>query len=512
MGNGIASAEVANRPEGLAIGALVEVRGQRWVVGDLECGDSCTLVTLQSIEDGRYGDTLEVDLGGRAGPSRAAQRLAARRSPHAGFDPPERLAAFLDAVRWGAVTSADVETAAGAVPVRRRDRGLPARAGRPCGRRAARQPAARRRRRPRQDDRGRAGRPGAAAAPPRPARHGRLPGRADAEVARRDGREVRPRLHHRRLRALRAGAPHLRQRRQPVPGLPADHRQPAWLRRPEGAAPAATRCCRPDGPTIPAHLRPADPRRGAPRRARRAEAAVRRRLAADQADPPARPALRAPAVPVGHPAQRLPGVVHRAAGDARRPALRPRRRAGPGARSARSWSAGSSATSSMPTARRGSSSGSRPARSRWTTRTSEREIHAPARPTSPRCGGSGSRRSGGPQGRPTWSRCCSRSGCSPARPRSPTPSASTSRRCATRRGTASPGRSRRRPGVAGRASSTTSRPTTTRSSPTPRTTRSAAPARCSPTPTDDGDRACCERMRALGARARGAARTPRRAS
>ena len=27
-----------------------------------------------------------------------------------GFDPPERLAAFLDAVRWSAVTSADVKT------------------------------------------------------------------------------------------------------------------------------------------------------------------------------------------------------------------------------------------------------------------------------------------------------------------------------------------------------------------------------------------------------------------
>ena len=62
----------------------------------------------------------------------------------------------------------------------------------------------------------------------------------------------------------------------------------------------------------------------------RAETAVRGGLPADQADPLAGPALRAPAVPVRDTAQRLPGVVHRAAGDHRRPAVRPRRRPRPG--------------------------------------------------------------------------------------------------------------------------------------------------------------------------------------
>ena len=90
---------------------------------------------------------------------------------------PDALDAFLDAVRWGAILERRPARAAGAVPERDRDRGLPARPARPGAADAARQPADRRRRRPRQDDRGRPGRPGAAAAPPRPARPGRLPGR-----------------------------------------------------------------------------------------------------------------------------------------------------------------------------------------------------------------------------------------------------------------------------------------------------------------------------------------------
>ncbi|HZO66584.1 MAG TPA: DISARM system SNF2-like helicase DrmD [Kribbellaceae bacterium] len=93
----------------LAIGALVAVRGQRWVVSDVEAGDRSHLVSLQSVEDGRYGETLdviwEVEPGRRVLPSRPLPEVAEH-----GFDPPERLAAFLDAVRWSAVTSADVKT------------------------------------------------------------------------------------------------------------------------------------------------------------------------------------------------------------------------------------------------------------------------------------------------------------------------------------------------------------------------------------------------------------------
>ena len=43
-----------------AIGDLVAVRGQRWVVSDVDASGSSTLVTLQSVEDGRYNETLDV--------------------------------------------------------------------------------------------------------------------------------------------------------------------------------------------------------------------------------------------------------------------------------------------------------------------------------------------------------------------------------------------------------------------------------------------------------------------
>jgi hypothetical protein len=65
------------------------------------------------------------------------------------------------------------DRAAGAVPLRRHDRGLPARPGGAGAVDAAHQPADRRRRGTRQDDRGRAGYAGAdAAAPATPASHG----------------------------------------------------------------------------------------------------------------------------------------------------------------------------------------------------------------------------------------------------------------------------------------------------------------------------------------------------
>src|SRR5438093_13331483 len=103
------------------VNALVEVRGRRWVVSHLdpaqgepsarteqpaEGGMVSTVVTLQSVEDGRYGETLdvvwEVEPGRRVLPVGSLPDLA-----DDWFDPPQRLAAFLDAVRWSAVTSAD---------------------------------------------------------------------------------------------------------------------------------------------------------------------------------------------------------------------------------------------------------------------------------------------------------------------------------------------------------------------------------------------------------------------
>ncbi|HZM84907.1 MAG TPA: DISARM system SNF2-like helicase DrmD [Candidatus Limnocylindrales bacterium] len=95
--------------EDLKIGALVAVRGQRWVISDVEAAEHSHLVSLQSVEDGRYGETLdviwEVEPGRRVLPSGSLPDVVEH-----GFDPPERLVSFLDAVRWSAVTSADVKT------------------------------------------------------------------------------------------------------------------------------------------------------------------------------------------------------------------------------------------------------------------------------------------------------------------------------------------------------------------------------------------------------------------
>ena len=85
-------------------GALVRVRGQRWIVGAVEAGPE-PLVELNSIEDGRYGEALRVfwdvevdaeviDAGALPAPE--------------DFDPPANVAAFLDAARWSSATSADV--------------------------------------------------------------------------------------------------------------------------------------------------------------------------------------------------------------------------------------------------------------------------------------------------------------------------------------------------------------------------------------------------------------------
>ncbi|MER7207477.1 DISARM system SNF2-like helicase DrmD [Streptosporangium sp. NPDC000239] len=94
---------------GPAIGDLVSVRGQSWVVGEVHTGGTGTLVSLQSVEDGRYDDRLdviwEIEPGRRVLPSGSLPDVTPE-----GFDPPERLAAFLDAIRWSAVTSADVKT------------------------------------------------------------------------------------------------------------------------------------------------------------------------------------------------------------------------------------------------------------------------------------------------------------------------------------------------------------------------------------------------------------------
>ncbi|GGZ28038.1 DISARM system SNF2-like helicase DrmD [Streptomyces poonensis] len=94
-------------------GNLVEVRGQSWVVARVDASSganrSATLVHLQSVADGRFGDTLsviwEVEPGRRVLPAGSLPDAS-----NGSYDSPNRLAAFLDAVRWSAVASADAKT------------------------------------------------------------------------------------------------------------------------------------------------------------------------------------------------------------------------------------------------------------------------------------------------------------------------------------------------------------------------------------------------------------------
>lgn len=95
-------------------GQLVEVRRRRWVVADVNrssiAGDGGPpeqhLLTLVSVEDDAFDEELrviwEIEPGVRI--------LEEARLPEpTGFDPPRYQEALLSAVRWGAVTSADVQ-------------------------------------------------------------------------------------------------------------------------------------------------------------------------------------------------------------------------------------------------------------------------------------------------------------------------------------------------------------------------------------------------------------------
>jgi len=98
------------------------VRGSAWAVTDVrqqglprspadEGAPYLThVVSLQSLEEDRLGEELavvwELELGHSVAPD---QGLPEAISPE-GFDDPNTLAAFVDAVRWGAVTSADADS------------------------------------------------------------------------------------------------------------------------------------------------------------------------------------------------------------------------------------------------------------------------------------------------------------------------------------------------------------------------------------------------------------------
>ena len=102
-------------------GHLVRVRGQQWVVTEVRASrlpedeiaasrlPGRTLVTLASVSDAVLGDELtvvwEVEPGRDLVPAAQLPEVTA-----SGWDDPQRLGAFLDAVRWGTVASADTST------------------------------------------------------------------------------------------------------------------------------------------------------------------------------------------------------------------------------------------------------------------------------------------------------------------------------------------------------------------------------------------------------------------
>jgi len=94
------------------LGQLVEVRQRQWVVTDvaeaaLPSGvtrDKEHLVTMTSIDDDSMDETLsaiwEIEPGATVLESAGLPRVD-------GWDSPQKISAFLDAIRWGAATSAD---------------------------------------------------------------------------------------------------------------------------------------------------------------------------------------------------------------------------------------------------------------------------------------------------------------------------------------------------------------------------------------------------------------------
>ena len=102
-----------------APGQMVSVRSRHWMVTDVSASTLPPdrlrvgvetpqhLLTLSSVEDDGLGEELNVVW--ELEPGADVVEKVALPDP-TGFDPPDRLDAFLDAVRWGASSSADVRT------------------------------------------------------------------------------------------------------------------------------------------------------------------------------------------------------------------------------------------------------------------------------------------------------------------------------------------------------------------------------------------------------------------
>ena len=98
-----------------AVGQLVNVRNRRFVVTGAQASSTptngatraATLVSLSSVEDDAHGEELQVVWELEPG---AAVMERASMPELQGFDDPVRLDAFLNAVRWGAISQADVSS------------------------------------------------------------------------------------------------------------------------------------------------------------------------------------------------------------------------------------------------------------------------------------------------------------------------------------------------------------------------------------------------------------------
>src|SRR3954471_23602811 len=99
-------------------GQLVSVRSRQWTVQHVRAGTLPPpalypafggpqhLVTLASVEDDGLGEELQVVWEIEPG-AKVIEKVALPEPT--GFDPPDKLDAFLDAVRWGAASTADVK-------------------------------------------------------------------------------------------------------------------------------------------------------------------------------------------------------------------------------------------------------------------------------------------------------------------------------------------------------------------------------------------------------------------
>src|SRR6516162_10057448 len=98
-------------------GQLVSVRSRQWIVNDVRPSTLPPpvlkptfhgpqhLLTLASVEDDGLGEELQVIWEIEPG-AKVIEKVALPEPT--GFDPPDQLDAFLDAVRWGASSSADL--------------------------------------------------------------------------------------------------------------------------------------------------------------------------------------------------------------------------------------------------------------------------------------------------------------------------------------------------------------------------------------------------------------------